>query len=468
MSFRICSFPNSLKHAEISPIHNKGSNLDVCNYRPVSILPGMSKIFEREMVNQLYTYFENIFSPFISGFRPKHSCETVLIRMVENIKQCLDKGKIVCVLLMDLSRAFDCIPYTLFISKLHAYGLSMSACELMFSYYCNRKQRVKLGNNVSEWQCIYKGAAQGSIMGPQSYNIFSNDMLLLIDNDVDIYNYADDNTLLCSGYDYETVNKLLHNVNKVTSWFEDNHMQINPDKFQYIVFGKHVNVSNLIIGNNVIIPETNVKILGLHLDNKLNFHEHVSKLCNKAGKQVQVISRLSRVLSESNKMLLYSSFVECYFNYCSLIWHFCSNANTYKLEKLQKRALKFITLDFKSSYAQLLNKCNKRPLYIVRICKFLEMVYKIVNHTCPSYLNNLFTLKNTSFSFRCENNGSIPRYDTITYGKRSFHYVAPFHWNTLPNTYKEQNTLIGFKKVLSNWTPKCNCGFCVQCYIFNM
>ena len=160
--------------------------------------------------------------------------------------------------------------------------------------------------------------------------------------------------------------------------------------------------------------------------------------------------------------------MECYFNYCCLIWHFCSNANSYKLEKLQKRALKFITLDFKSSYAQLLNKCNKRPLYTVRIYKFLEMVYTIVNHTCPSYLNNLFTLKNTSFSFRCENNGSIPRYDSITYGKRSCHYMAPFHWNTLPNTYKEHNTLIGFKKVLSNWTPKCNCGFCVQFYIFNM
>ena len=116
--------------------------------------------------------------------------------------------------------------------------------------------------------------------------------------------------------------------------------------------------------------------INTYIDNKLNFHEHVSKLCNKAGKQAQVISRLSRVLSGSNKMLLYSSFVECYFNYCCLIWHFCSNANTYKLEKLQKRALKLITLDFKSSYAKLLNKCNERPLYIVRIYKCLEMVYK--------------------------------------------------------------------------------------------
>ena len=85
-----------------------------------------------------------------------------------------------------------------------------------------------------------------------------------------------------------------------------------------------------------MIPETNVKILGLHLDNKLNFNEHASTLCNKAGKQVQVISRLSRALNESNKMLLYSSFVECYFNYCCLIWHLCWNANTYTLEKLKK------------------------------------------------------------------------------------------------------------------------------------
>ena len=102
-----------------------------------------------------------------------------------------------------------------------------------------------------------------------------------------------------------------------------------------------------------------------------------------------------------------------------------------------KRALKFITLDFKSSYAQLLKKFNKRPLYmyihVVRIYKCLEMVYIIVNHTCPSYLNNFIKLKNTSYSFRSENNGSIPKYETITYGKRSFHYMAPFQWNTLPN-----------------------------------
>ena len=119
-------------------------------------------------------------------------------KMVENIKKSVEAGKVVCVVLMDLSRAFDCIPYKLFLSKLRAYGFSHSACELFLSYYRNRKQRVKLGNCRSEWQYVYKGSAQGSLMGPQSYNMFTNDMLFILDDDVDIYNYADDNTFVCS------------------------------------------------------------------------------------------------------------------------------------------------------------------------------------------------------------------------------------------------------------------------------
>ena len=165
-------------------------------------------------------------------------------------------------------------------------------------------------------------------------------------------------------------------------------------------FRGHSSPRTVLLSSSIVRDISESRLLNTDVTSiSINVHEHVSKLCNKAGMQVQVISRLSRVLSESNKMLLYSSFAECYFNYCCLIWHFCSNANTYKLDKLQKMALKFITLDFKGSYAQLLKKCNKRPLYIVRIYKCLEMVYRIVNHTCPSYLNNFIKLKNTSYSF---------------------------------------------------------------------
>ena len=109
--------------------------------------------------------------------------------------------------------------------------------------------------------CQKNRSAQGSRIGPLSYNIFSNDLLDIVDNDVDIYNYADDNSLVCSGHDYELVKrKLLHNVHKVTSWFELNHMRVNERKFQCIVFGKTEHLGTFTVGNYNIVPDDNVKI----------------------------------------------------------------------------------------------------------------------------------------------------------------------------------------------------------------
>ena len=112
--------------------------MDVGNYRPVSILPIMSKVFEKVIINQISPYFDSIFHPCVSGFRKGYSCETVLVNMVESIKCSLDKGNIVCCILMDLSRAFDCIPHKLLISKFKAYGVSVSACDVITSYLKDR------------------------------------------------------------------------------------------------------------------------------------------------------------------------------------------------------------------------------------------------------------------------------------------------------------------------------------------
>ena len=159
-------------------------------------------------------------------------------------------------------------------------------------------------------------------------------MLSILDNDIDVYNYADDNTLTSSGYDYDVVqDKLVRNIEKVMQWFEENDMKINPDKFQYIVFGKNESIKDIKIGNVNIQPVNYIKVLGLYLDNKLNFDLHITKLSQKAGRQIQVISRLSRILNESSKMLLYNTFLVCYFQYCSIVWHFCSKINTYKIEQ---------------------------------------------------------------------------------------------------------------------------------------
>ena len=317
---------------------------------------------------------------------------------------------------------------------------------------------------------VHKGSAQGSLFGTFSYNVLSNDMFDLLDSDVEIYNYADDNTIVCAGKNLNEIKiKLTSNINRLIKWYNNNNMKINAEKFQCIVFGKVDDPGEFIIDNHSIVPEVSVKLLGLHVDNKLNFNNQVSHICQKASRQINVLARLSRVLNEKSKMLLYNSFVECYFNYCCVLWHFCSNTDTVKVEKLQKRALRYVTLNVDSSYEDLLQVCDKAPLYIVRLRRIAELVYKINHDKCPSYLNDLLKQRQCNRTLRYANNMQIPSFKTVTYGKKSLKYNAPYVWNTLNEEYKLCESLNTFKHLIKSWNgPTCQCGFCVSCRIVNI
>ena len=167
-------------------------------------------------------------------------------------------------------------------------------------------------------------------------------------------------------------------------------------------------------------------------------------------------------------MLLFNSFVECHFNYCSFIWHFCSKLNTYKVEKIQAKALKCVTLKYKASYCDLLEKCNKSPLFISRLHRFLEIIFKTKHNMYPDYINKMFMPKNVYYNTRINDNMHVPKYNTVTYGKHCLKYMAPFYWNKLPNDFKEILCVNEFKSKIKQWIPVCRCGFCVQCNILNM
>ena len=112
--------------------------------------------------------------------------------------------------------------------------------------------------------------------------------------------------------------------------------------------------------------------------------------------------------------------------------------------------------------AHLLNVCKKHPLYIVRTRKILETVYKVVNELCPTYLSNIVHVRNKCINFRSKNNLTVPKFNTITHGKESFRYKAPYFWNTLSNNMKNASSLYSFKSFLSEWAPSCTCGFYVK------
>ena len=194
-SFSSCDFPSFLKWADINPIYKKKDNLCKENYRSVNVLAVVSKIFERILSDQLMAYFVSILSHSLSAYRAGHSCQHVILQLTEFWPQSLDKGNCIGTVAMDLSKAFDSMPYGLLIAKLSAYGVSKQACNLIIKYLCHRRQWTKVMGKWREWVTINRGLPQGSVLGTLLYNIFVND-LFYTDIDSIICNYADDNHLV--------------------------------------------------------------------------------------------------------------------------------------------------------------------------------------------------------------------------------------------------------------------------------
>ena len=165
-SVRRRHFPHGLKMDELTPLFKTSDSLIVGNYRPVSILVCLSKVMEYVNHKQLYMYFDQILSCLNAAFRKRYNCQHVLKKLIENCRQALYDRQNIGLMLMDLSKAFDCLPHRLLLSKLYNYGASLDACQLICSYLKNRAQRVKIGSWRNEWLVINKGVPQGSILGP--------------------------------------------------------------------------------------------------------------------------------------------------------------------------------------------------------------------------------------------------------------------------------------------------------------
>ena len=150
LCFHTATFANNLKNVELSPIHKKEDNLNKTNYRPVSVLTVVSKLQGDVMNDQLREYFVNIFDDLLCAYRKNYSCQSVLVKMVDDWRVLLDKNHIIGAIFMDLSKAFDCLPHGLITAKLRAYSLSRNACDLLASYLSNRHQCLKIQRSRSE------------------------------------------------------------------------------------------------------------------------------------------------------------------------------------------------------------------------------------------------------------------------------------------------------------------------------
>ena len=311
------SFSNEAKVGTVRP---KLKIIDLL----VSILSCFSKIYEKFLLEKFKPVINTFLSKFIAAYRENYSSSHVLIRLIENWKQALDENFVAGTVLMDLAKAFDCIPHDLLIAKLYAYGLSEKRAVFLYSYLKRRKQNVKIDDILSTFQSLISGVPQGSILDPILFNIFLNDLLTTLENS-EIYNFADDNTISSISKEKEALLTTLEKESeKVVDWFRRNNMIVNPEKFQSMILERSGNsdVHTIEIDGNKVETTNSVDLLGIHIDNKLTFDDHIFTFCNKASMQLNAIGRLKRYLGEKELEVIVNSFIYSNFNDCPLVWHF--------------------------------------------------------------------------------------------------------------------------------------------------
>ncbi len=308
---------------------------------------------------------------------------------------------------------------------------------------------------------LVKGTPQGSKLGPNLFNLFINDLLYYLPDD-SVANFADDNTLYAVyGSPRGLRDKLNSLVKNAQQWYTDNGMQSNPSKFQSIFFGT-TPPCDISVDNIVIKPTGIIKLLGVSVDSHLKFSQHISDICTKAGRNLNAVKRLARCLPTNVRLLLYKTYISCHFNFCPLVWHFCSQSDTDKLELLQYRALNFVYDDYESDYQVLLTKANLPSLDISRQRQFCIQVFKCIHQLAPKYMCELFELQDKSLHNTRSAKALVQyHYNTVNQGIKTFTSYATQLWHKLPNSTKNTTDLESFKAMIDLWHGiECKCNFC--------
>ncbi|KAK9511601.1 hypothetical protein O3M35_000225 [Rhynocoris fuscipes] len=344
-SMTLGCFPDCLKTSVVIPIHKKGSKLDACNYRPISILSNFSKVLERIFFSRISSFLNShsLLYKNQHGFRSDHSTTTAITALLNLIYKDLNDHKYTVGLFLDLSKAFDSVPHDLLFEKLNLYGIRGLALKWLSSYLSDRYQMVLVNGVNSNKLPVTKGVPQGSTLGPLLFLIYINDLGTTINaNDSSLILYADDATLYVSDTDHDSLShKVTSSLNRINQWLQNNHLTLNADKSHYVLFSssnKSTNpVPNIALS---LIGKSSVSFLGLKINQTLSWHDEVDNVCNRVAPLCFAFRRLSGEVNISTLLTLYHAKFASVVSYGILFWGSSHELN--RVFKIQKRIVRII------------------------------------------------------------------------------------------------------------------------------
>lgn len=447
LSLSTGNIPDEWKVAKVIPVYKSGPRDNPENYRPISVLPALSKILEREVHIQLCKFIDkhNLLSPFQCGFRKNYSCETAVIYLTDSVRINADRGLLTGAAFIDIKKAFDTVNHEYLLRKLFNFGLTDTEINWFGDYLSGRTQRVSIDGVLSYSGEITAGVPQGSILGPLLFVIFINDLPKVLTSS-EILMYADDTVIFCKSTEVSKIEQdLSRDLEKINEWMTDNMLYMHSGKTKVVLFGTHKRLSlnddlRIQLQGKLVESVKYYKYLGVYLDRGLTFAEHINRLKVKAAKRLGALSRSRPFLTSHAAVKVYTAMVLPVFDYCDTVWDTLSDTQEDKLEKLQQRAVRIITMN-----QPYLLDMNWPSLNLRRKMHTAILVFKCLNNNVPYFLQNYISFTNPRRVTRnCESKCFIPKVKLVI-GSNGFYYRGPHVYNSLPTYIRDEKLFSHFR-----------------------
>ena len=451
VSFRTGMYFDILKISKTIPtFKEKGSNLYCCNYRPISLLSNINKIFEKLMYSRVYNFLSthNSIYKFQFGFRNKYSTTHALLHITEDIRKALDENLFSIGVFIDLQKAFDTVEHEILLSKLNYYGIRGVANDWFRSYLKNREQFVSINGYNSNLTIMYFGVPQGSVLGPLLFLIYINDLHNCI-KFCTTRHFADDTNLLIKNTSLKQMQKRLNlDLRALNNWLKANKISLNASKTEFILFrhpNKKINYNLKIkIDGKKIIPSEWIKYLGIIFDPHLNWSYHVDRLAPRLSRANGMLSKIRHYVPANTLRTIYHGIFSSLMIYGSLVWGQFINKNVARITKLQDKAIRII------NFAQ--HTDSRNPLYKnsnilkfedhVKVQNFLFIHDNIKGNIPPvlsEHIKPVFNVHEYNTRAAEQFHIALPKIKTDVYGLKSGTYSSISVWNYFAKQFSEQD-----------------------------